>query len=260
MITDILCTRVTGSIISVLAGYAACVQAWAAPPDMNGVWNRYPAYADTFSGQPDPPELDVVEPPLKPEFLQQWRALRQKRIDADNAGKPLPTPSSLCRPEGVPGMMGAHYALQILQNPTQNQVTILAEFMMQARRIYVGETMPALDEINPGYFGYSVGKWTGDVLEVTTQGVRDDVLYEDIPHSEDMKVVERLYLDKSGILHNDVTIYDQKYLYKPYQFTLMYKKEPASYKINEYVCDNQNAVVEPDGTLGMTLEGAAKAP
>jgi hypothetical protein len=260
LITGVLRARVIGSILAVMAGCGAYAQAWAAPPDFEGVWNRYPPYADTFSGEPDPPELDVVEPPLRPEYLEQWRAIRQKRVDADEAGTPLPTPSSQCRPEGVPGIMGAHYALQIMQNPKLNQVTVLAEFMMQARRIYLGEMMPSVDQINPGYFGYSVGKWVGDVLEVTTQGVREDVLYEDIPHSDDMKVVERIYLDKSGILHNDVTIYDQKYLYKPYQFTFMYKKESASYKINEFVCDNQNVVIEADGTLGMALEDEDKQP
>lgn len=260
MITSLCRPRVIATVMTVLAGYSACTQAWATPPDISGVWNRYPSYADTFSGEPDPPELQVVEPPLKPEYLQQWQAFRQKRVDADEAGKPLPTPSSQCRPEGVPGIMGAHYALQILQNPQLNQVTVLAEFMMQARRIYLDETMPPVDQINPGYFGYSVGKWVGDVLEVTTEGVREDVLYEDIPHSEDMKVIEKIYLDKSGILHNDVTIHDQKYLHGPYKFTFMYKKEPKSYKISEYVCDNQLAVVEPDGSLGMTLEEGDKQP
>ena len=104
----------------------------AADADFQGVWNRYPPYADTFSGEPDPPELQLVEPPLKEPYLTQWRKLQDRRAAADEAGTPLVTDSARCLPEGVPGIMGAHYALQILQNPDLNQVTVLGEFMMQA--------------------------------------------------------------------------------------------------------------------------------
>ena len=248
----------TALVLAVLAGWGARV--WAAPPDISGVWNRYPPYPDTFSNQPDPPELQVVEPPLKPGYLKQWKAMQKRRADADAAGTPLPTPSSQCRPEGVPGIMGAHYALQILQNPELNQITVLAEFMMQTRRIYIDEAMPTVDQIDPGYFGHSVGKWVGDVLEITTEGVREDVLYEDIPHSRNMKVVERIHLDKAGILHDDFSIHDPYYLASPYQFAFMYKREAPSYKIGEYVCDNQHSFVKADNTLGMEVEGVAGRP
>lgn len=231
----------------------------AAPPDISGVWNRYPAYADTFSKQPDPPELQLVEPPLKEPYLSQWRALRQKRADADAAGNPLPTPSALCKPEGAPGIMGAHYALQILQNPAVNQITVLGEFMSQIRRIYMNEKMPAVDNINPGYFGYSVGRWDGKVLTVTTQGVREDVLYEDIPHSSAMKIVERIHLKDNGILVDDFTIEDSQYLTRPYKFTVMLKREAPSYKIAEYVCENQHSVIKPDGSLDMKVESSDSA-
>lgn len=225
----------------------------AADANFEGVWNRYPAYADTFSGEPDPPELQLVEPPLKEPYLTRWRALQERRAAADEAGTPLVTDSARCLPEGAPGIMGAHYALQILQNPNLDQITVLGEFMMQTRRIYLNEDMPPLDEINPGYFGYSTGTWDGDVLEVTTRGIVDELRYADIPHSAQMTVKERLYLDEKGILHDDVTVIDPEYMTKPYEFSFMYSKEPKSYKIAEYVCKNDHMIINDDGTLDVAV-------
>lgn len=242
------------ALIALAGCTVAATPSMASTPDIEGVWNRYPPYADTFSNQPDPPELQLVEPPLKEPYLTEWREMRAKREAAEAAGRPLPTPSSLCRPEGMPGIMGAHYSLQILQNPGQNQVVVLGEFMSQIRRIYLNEEMPQIDAIDPGYFGYSVAKWVGEVLEVTTAGIREDVVYEDIPHSVDMKISERFYLNKDKILVDDIVIEDPKFLSKPYKFTFMYKKEPSTYKVGEYVCDNQSVIVEDDGTLGVKLE------
>ena len=195
-----------------------------------------------------------MEPPLKEPFLSQWRALQKRRDAADAAGTPLPTPSSQCLPEGMPGVMGAHYALQILQNPKLGQITVLGEFMSQIRRIYLNEDLPSADNINPGYFGRSAARWNGNVLEVQTAGIREDVQFADIPHSEEMRISERIHLRKDGILVDDISIEDPRYLTAPYRFTFMYKREPASYRIEDYVCDSDRTYVRPDGTLDMRLE------
>ncbi len=244
----------TLAIAGALVAAPAIASAPAQEPDISGVWNRYPPYPGTFSGQPDPAELQVVPPPLRAPYLAQWQAMEQRRAAADAAGKPLPTPSSQCLPEGVPGIMGAHYALQILQNPALRQVTVLAEFRSQVRRIYLDEALPPVEAINPGYFGRSVGRWEGGVLVVETAGVREDVRYEDIPHSPAMHVEERMHLRADGILADDVTITDPQYLTAPYRFTFLYKREPASYRIEEYVCDGDRTVVGTDGSLEMKTE------
>lgn len=250
-----------GLVLRTVAALSCCAVSaplFAEVPNINGVWNRYPPYADTFSNEPDPPELQLVEPPLKEPYLAQWRALQAKRAAADAEGKPLPTPSSRCLPEGAPGIMGAHYALQILQNPELHQITVLGEFMSQVRRIYLDEALPPIDSIDPGYFGYSAAKWRGDVLEVTTAGIREDVQYADIPHSAGMMISERIYLKSADILIDDVTVKDPQYLTRPYNFTFMYKREPNSYKVGEYVCDDDHSYVTPDGTLNMRLGGSGK--
>jgi hypothetical protein len=250
--------RIALKIAVVLTSCTASAPLLAGPPDIGGVWNRYPPYADTFSNEPDPPELQLVEPPLREPYLTAWRALQERRAAADAAGEPLPTPSSQCLPEGAPGIMGAHYALQILHNPELNQITVLGEFMSQIRRIYLEEDLPPIEGIAPGYFGHSVARWNGNALEVTTAGIREDVQYADIPHSAEMKIAERLYLKDGDILVDDITIEDPQYLDGPYRFTFMYRREPSSYRIGEYVCDNDHTFIGPDGTLDMHVPEAAQ--
>lgn len=236
-----------------LASGFQLASAWAAP-DISGVWNHYPPLPGTFSGQPDPPEWDPGSPPLREPYMAEWKTLQAKRAAAEAAGKPLPDDSTLCLPDGTPQIMFAHYALQILQNPNLKQITVLSEFMAEIRRIYLDEELPPLDDINPSYFGYSVAKWNGDVLEVTTAGIKESVRFMDIPHSPEMIIRERIYVGDNGLLNDDITIEDKKYLTRPYRFKIMYKKEPLSYKIEEFVCDNQHSVVLPDGSVGMKVE------
>lgn len=238
----------------VLAAAFLSAASSADTPNISGVWNRYPPLPNAFSGQPNPPEWDVGVPPLKEPYKTQWLLLQEKIAAAEAAGKPLPDDSALCRPDGTPMIMDAHYALQILQNPDLKQITVLAEFMAQTRRIYLDEDLPPIDSIDPGYLGYSTARWNGNVLEVVTAGIREDVKFMDIPHSKDMIVKERIFLDDEGFLVNEVSIEDPEYLTSAYKFRFMYKKEPLSYKISEFVCDNQRSIILPDGSLGMAVE------
>lgn len=246
--------RVIAQSVIALAVCTLSPQSFADTPNISGVWNRYPPLPGTFSGEPDPPEWDTGDPPLKEPYKTQWNQLQEKRAAAEAAGSPLPDASALCRAEGTPMSMSAHYALQILQNPELKQITVLSEFLAQTRRIYLDEELPPIDSIAPSYYGYSVAKWNGNVLEVTTAGIRDDVRFIDIPHSSEMIVKERIFIDEKNYLLDEVRIEDPQYLAKPYEFKFTYKKEPLSYKITEFVCDNQRAVVLPDGSLGMEVE------
>jgi hypothetical protein len=107
--------------------------------------------------------------------------------------------------------------------------------MTQTRRIYLDEPLPAPDEVNPGYMGYSVGKWQGNTLEIQTVGVRDDVRYLDIPHSAKMHIAEKIHLTTPDRLQDDITIVDPDALTRPYLLSFRYKKDPG-HRIVEYPC------------------------
>lgn len=219
-------------------------------PNITGIWEIYP---DPFGGEENTlVELSAPEggPRLKEPYATQWKQRIDRRNAALEAGTPLADRSTLCLPEGMPLIMGAIFPIQVLQNP--GQVTILAEFLTQTRRIHLDREMPALADIPPYYYGYSVGHWEGNTLVVTTLGVREDTEFFDIPHSNEMKITERIRLTAPGYMENQITIEDPKMLVEPYRFTYGYKRND-DYEIMEYFCTQEDQLVEinADGTVSM---------
>lgn len=242
---------------AVVLGWSTLVLAGNSMPDISGTWNHYPPDPPDQEEEPPPPG---GEPPLKEPYATAYKKLKARQQEASALGKPLATATSQCLPEGMPTMMAPHYALEFLQTP--GRVTIVAEFMSEVRRIYLDEDMPPLDDINPSYTGYSVGKWHGKTLTVETRGVRTDVQYVDFPHTAKMKIVERIHLTAPNLLEDEITLIDPDVLARPYTFTFEYKKEDRSYRVMEYVCDNNHVAVGQDGSLGIKVEpqGPARPP
>ena len=225
----------------------------ASEPAITGIWELYP---DPFGGSENTViELTAPEggPRLKEPYATQWKQRVARRETALKAGTPLADRSTLCLPEGMPLIMGAIFPIQILQNP--GQVTVLAEFLTQTRRIHLDKAMPPLDDIPPYYYGYSVGRWEGDTLVVTTAGIREDTEFYDIPHSREMKITERIRLTEPGYMENRITIEDPVMLAEPYRFTYGYKRNDT-YEINEYFCTASDQLIElnADGTVSMKTD------
>ncbi|MEP6785989.1 MAG: hypothetical protein ABI898_09655 [Sphingomonadales bacterium] len=229
----------------------------ATEPNITGVWEIYP---DPFAGEENTfLELPVpgAGPKLKEPFASEWKKLRTERDALIKAGKPRVDPSTQCLPEGMPMIMGAIFPLEILQTP--GQVTVLAEFLTQTRRIYLNQAMPPIGDINPNFYGYSTARWDGGTLVVTTKGVKDTVRFFEIPHSAEMVIVERIRLTGTDLMEDEITIQDPATLLEPYTFKYGYKRNPE-YKIQEYFCDREDPLfkVSKDGTVEMKTSDEIK--
>jgi len=221
-------------------------------PNIMGVWEIYP---DPFAGEEN--TFVELEPPgggpkLREPYASQWKARRDERNAKLKAGTPLVDPSTLCLPEGMPSVMGAIFPFQILQTP--GQVTVLAEFLTQTRRILFNKKMPPVEEVTPSYFGYSIGRWEGKTLVVTTLGVREDTQFFEIPHTAAMKITERIRLTAPGYLEDQIVVEDPTILLEPYRFTFGYKRND-DYEIAEFLCEKEDPLfkVNPDGTVDMKV-------
>ncbi|CDO35347.1 conserved exported hypothetical protein [Novosphingobium sp. KN65.2] len=218
--------------------------------NISGIWESYPD--DTSDAEDAFIEFPVPGdgPRLKEPYATEWKEFRAKREAMLAAGTPLVDPSTLCLPEGMPGIMAAIFPLEILQTP--GQVTVLAELFTQTRRIYLNRPMPALEDLNPSFYGFSSGRWEGDTLIVTTKGVKEDVRFFDIPHSLKMVITERIRLTGPDVMENVISIEDPETLLEPYVFTYEYKRDP-DYEMTEYFCERDDALlkVNTDGTVQM---------
>ncbi len=227
----------TVSIVCVLALAQVTVRAQQASgtiPDINGSWER--ARDASIPAQP--------QPPLKPQYLKDYQAKVQAVRDANAKGEPIAERVVMCLPDGMPGMMGGPFPMEILQS--KGQVTIIQEAYTQVRRILLDRSQKAVDDVEPSFYGYSVGHWDGGMLLVDTIGVRDDVIFQNVPHSKNMHIKERISIGANGLLRDEITIEDPSVLEKQWTFTFGYRRMP-DYQLLEYVCEDNREYADEKG-------------
>jgi hypothetical protein len=226
-----------------LLALASAVHAQPAPPDIGGVWAPYRGGRGADPALAAPPATPLV---FKAPYAAQWEARKKTEADAAERGEPIATGAVACVPYGVPRMMSvALYPIEIL--PTPGQITIVAEAFSEVRRIYLNRPQLPIDEVPPGYYGHSVGRWDGATLVVDTVGVKATVpAYQNMPHSDRMRITERLRLVTPEILHDQITIDDPIVLEKPVTYTLAYRRMPG-YEMVEFVCDNNREFIDDKG-------------
>jgi hypothetical protein len=209
-------------------------QSSAIIPDITGSWER--ARDSSIPAQP--------QPPLKPHFLKEWQAKMQAIREANAKGQPIADRVVSCLPDGMPGMMSGPFPVEILQS--KGQVTLIQEAYTQVRRILLDRQQKPIDDVEPGFYGHSVGHWEGETLVADTVGIREDVTYQNVPHSKDMHIKERFTLGANGILRDEITIEDPAILEKPWTFTFGYRRMP-DYQLLEYVCEDNREYADEKG-------------
>ena len=129
---------------------------------------------------------------------------------------------------------------QIVQTP--DRVVILVEMVHDARIIRIGGKHPGPNVRQ--WLGDSIGHWEGDTLVVETVGQNDITWIDEsgIPHSNEMKVTERISRPDYGHLTIEHIIDDPKTFSKPWTFTT----HPSLLKgeLIEYICQENNRDVQ----------------
>jgi hypothetical protein len=222
----------------------------SARPDLTGAWVPLGGRGADPKVAP-PPAGPIV---LKPEYAKTYQAEQAAAAAAAKRGEPVASASMNCVPYGMPRMMSvASYPIEILE--TAGQITIIAEAFSEVRRVFMDQPQLPIDEVPPGFYGHSVGRWEGDTLVIDTVGIRESLGgYQNLPHSDRMRITERVRLVAPDVLHDQVTIDDPVVLEKPVVYTLAYRKMPG-YKMVEFVCENNREYVDDQGRVRMRLDG-----
>ena len=81
-----------------------------------------------------------------------------------------------------------------------------------------GRPLPKREDLNPTYFGYSVGRWEGDTLVVETTGFNEKTWlnFNGTMHTDELTTVERISRPNRDTLHYEVTITDPGAYSKPW--------------------------------------------
>jgi hypothetical protein len=196
-----------------------------------------------FSGIWDPDRTfiyDINDALKKGETLpiQPWALkLTLERLSKDD-------PEALCLPTGVPRQ--APYPWRILQTPTH--LFMLFEGNIHSyRQIFLdGRAHPEPRDLDPTWYGHSVGRFEGDTLVIETVGFNDRFWFDFAghPHTEQLRTVERYRRPTFGKLEYEVTITDPGAYTRPFTLYGGHDYAEPGTELMEYICNENNQDVE----------------
>jgi hypothetical protein len=166
-----------------------------------------------------------------------------KAIMADRATRETDDPHLWCMPMGVPRT--TPYPFRFVQNYTHRTPThlfILFEATIHTyRQIFMdGRKHPA--ELDPTWFGHSVGRFEKDMLVIDTVGFNDKFWFDrqGTPHTEQLHTIERWTRLNEGTLRNEVTIEDPGAFSRPFVTTWMARQAASGDELMENFCQENN--------------------
>jgi hypothetical protein len=243
---------VLAAVLAMTVG--ATAQDAAKYPDWSGQWRRAESGPNRYD--PNKPPGRAQEAPLTPEY----RAIYEASLADQAAGGQGNNPSVRCIPRGMPGVMTFNQPSEFAIMP---DVTYVLFSNNLPRRIYTdGRGWPA-EGAEPGFSGYSIGKWLDtdadgrfDTLEVETHNIKGPRSFDNQgtpTHKDNQTVVnERIYLDKADkdLLHNDITTIDHA-LTRPWTVNKTYRRQTKTAWVDN-ICGENNNHVEIAGEQYLT--------
>jgi hypothetical protein len=214
-------------------------------PDFSGIWQAGRAGQYGY-------DYDVTQS-LKAGDVQPWaRDLRFKRAQDFRKDSPL----AHCMPVSVP-FLNFRGLSRMVQTP--QLIVILYESPNSPHRSIFMDGRELPKDPNPTWLGYSVGRWEGDTLVVSTIGF-NELGWLDVdgnPQTESLKLTERFHRKDFGHLELDTMFDDPKVFTKP--FTLhMEKVLAADTEILEDVCENEKSGAHLTGGVSVPKDMLAK--
>jgi hypothetical protein len=171
-------------------------------------------------------------------WAKEIRDARMKLNARDN-------PDAMCLPMGFLQFHQQPQPRKIYQLPKEILIEYEANYGL--RHIYTdGRPLPKQGDVQPFWYGYSVGRWEGDTLVVETNNMRgaEDGPYDgwlDVngsPYSQGAKFTERFRRLSYGQLQIDFTVDDPKAYTKPWTVRVDQRIMPDEEMI-EFIC-NEN--------------------
>jgi hypothetical protein len=205
-------------------------------PDLSGVWML----------EAPCPAGGCLDYPAGAEFLnfgarigglpyQPWAAELVRQRTADHGRD---DPVAFCRPAGALRLLTFPPPRKILQLP--GLVVILSERDVTFRQVFMdGRPLPS--DPAPSYNGYSIGRWEGDTLVVTTIGFHDGIWLDrnGSPMTDVARLTERYRRVNYGQLDVEVTVDDPKAYTRPWSTTLKQVLAADTDLLDYYCLDNE---------------------
>ena len=197
-------------------------------PDLSGTW-----------GPINPPGVGIrryFPADFQIPFLPAAAAVAAARFQHVGVGDP----AMHCLPKSIPYGM-TNRIFQLVQSPALT--VILYEEFYHYRLVFTdGRSHPK--QMDPAWYGYSVGNWEGDDFVVETRGFNDKSWIDitGIPHSESLRTIERFRRRDYGHMDVTITLEDPETFQRPWSFTIPILISPGN-NVLEDICENERDLV-----------------
>lgn len=221
--------------------------------NFTGVWTNDPP-PDTRSYQnsafgPEPP---AMTPWAQQRYDQAKPTFGPKGVPVADTNDPV----YQCFPPGTPRIYFHPFPMEIIETP--GRVLMIFEYDHLIRQIWT-DGRGHRDDLAPSWMGDSIGHWEGDTLVVETTNFNDKTWIDrqGTPHSEQLKLTERIHRPDPDHLQIDITIDDPVAFPAPWTGHRYYAR--SDWDIEEFMCiDNVN--FESFENKLLDYKGAPSAP
>jgi hypothetical protein len=193
----------------------------------HGIWNQ--SWITDFGKQ----LVGTKEIPFLPWTKAMYEYNKSNQVAYD--------PQGFCLPPGGPRMFGTPYPSQFLQQA--DRIVVIFEGGAHVwREIHMdGRPLPKREDVNPTYFGYSVGHWEHDTLVVETTGFNEKTWlnFNGTMHTDELKTVERISRPNRDTLHYEATIDDPGAYTRPWTVAWDIPWLDGA-EMAEYICQENN--------------------
>lgn len=198
------------------------------PRDLSGVW-----------GGQSTENMTKDEPPMTPWAVARYKSAKTNWSDPPVLGAEDNDPILRCAPAGVPRIYnGFAHPISLIQ--THGKIVILYEADRVFRIVYMSRKHPSHPDSL--WYGDSIGRWDGNTLVIDTADFNDRTWLDRSGHpdSDKLHLVERFTRVDHDHLQLDITVDDPVAYTKPWGGRKIFKLEPASWELEEYLCDPED--------------------
>ena len=223
---------ILGSVFLITAATAAQARPQTPPVNLEGVWRIASPTA----------RLVPVDGPVP--FTAEGRArfAENERFKSRGEYDEYDITTSRCSNPGVPRLMLTPLRFKIWQR--QGVVTFDFEWNRAIRQIDM-RGVPTEPALVPFMTGVSKGRWEGETLVALTTDISDRTLLDELtPHTDALRVTERMRLVDANTLENRITIEDPAYFTRPWDAVVRYSRQPQAL-FPEDVCLDRLPVRQP---------------
>jgi len=150
-------------------------------------------------------------------------------------------PHVRCKPSGGPRAYHTPYGMEFIDEPEAKRMYVLGVGGPHTWRMIYMDGREHPTNLDPSFFGHSVGHWEGDSLVVDAVGFNERfwLTREGIPHTEALHLIERFTRTDYDTMTYVVTIDDPGAYTKPWTGG-WYLRWQTGEEMYEYVCQDNN--------------------